>query len=240
MSNHPEQNAGAPTFSTAIADANNYIDWIIAKFAPFLGGRVLEVGIGHGSYFDRLRHFGPYLGVDIEPHLVREAKARFPDAQFAVADITNDSFNQLVPPASVRSVVCCNVLEHIEDERAAVANLLTTLEPQGHLLLLVPALELLYNDLDRLAGHHRRYSKAMMRDVLRGLPGQVKVMDYFNPIGGMAWLANRLVKHESLDSGNVNRQIRIFDRYVLPVSRALDPLTKRVFGQSLVTIVEKT
>ena len=64
--------------------------------------------------------------------------------------------------------------------------LLTTLEPQGHLLLLVPALELLYNDLDRLAGHHRRYSKAMMRDVLRGLPGQVKVMDYFNPIGGMA------------------------------------------------------
>jgi len=240
MSNQSQPDAGAPTFPTAIADATNYIDWIIAKFTPYLGGKVLEVGIGHGSYFDRLRQFGPYLGVDIEPELVRQAKARFPEAEFAIADITAESFKQLVPLASVRSVVCCNVLEHIEDDRDAVANLLGALEPQGNLLLLVPALGFLYNDLDRLAGHHRRYDKGMMRKVLHGLPGKVKRMDYFNPIGGAAWLANRLVTHRSLDSGSVNRQIEIFDQYVLPLSRAVDPLTRGVFGQSLVTIVEKT
>lgn len=228
-----------PTFSTAIADAKNYIKWIISKFSPYLGGRILEVGIGHGSYFDQLKCFGPYLGLDIDANLVNEARLHYSEADFKVADITSKYFAELVPPSSVKSVVCCNVLEHIDDDRFAFINLLNTLEVGGHLLLLVPALGFLYNDLDRLAGHHRRYNKKMMRQLVAGLPVKVIKMDYFNPIGGLAWFINKFFRHQSLDSSGVNRQIYIFDKFVLPFSKTLDPLTRSFFGQSLVGIFKK-
>ncbi len=240
MSQVHDAHATAPTFSTAIADAKNYMNWITSKFSPFLEGRILEIGIGHGCYFDYLKQFGPYLGIDIDHELVLAAQRRYRDADFAVADITSTSFTTLVPHASVDSIVCCNVLEHIADDRSAVANLLETLKPGGNLLLLVPALGYLYSDLDRLAGHHRRYDKKMMGRVLAGMPGTVMLMHYFNPIGGLAWWVNRLVRHESLDSPAVNRQIYMFDKFVLPFSRAIDPVTRRFFGQSLIVVLKKS
>jgi SAM-dependent methyltransferase len=239
MLQHSNEHKISPTFSTAIADARNYIKWIISKFSPYLGDRILEVGIGHGSYFEQLRCFGAYLGLDIDANLVSEATLRYSGADFKVADITSKNFGELVPSSSVKSVVCCNVLEHIDDDRVAITNLLNTLEVSGHLLLLVPAHGFLYNDLDRLAGHHRRYNKKMMKQLAADLPAQVIRMDYFNPIGGLAWLINKFIKHQSLDSRGVNQQIHIFDKFVLPFSKTLDPLTRLFFGQSLVGIFKK-
>lgn len=229
----------SPTFSTAIADAKNYMKWIISKFSPYLGGQIVEIGIGHGSYFDQLREFGAYLGLDIDAHLVNQAKVRYTDADFKVADITSNHFSELIPSSSVKTIVCCNVLEHIEDDRVAITNLLNTLEVGGHLLLLVPAHGFLYNDLDRLAGHYRRYNKKMMNQLIVDLPVKVARMDYFNPLGGLAWLVNKLFRHQSLDSPGVNQQIYLFDKFVLPFSKTLDPLTRSFFGQSLIGIFKK-
>jgi hypothetical protein len=59
-------------------------------------------------------------------------------------------------------------------------------------------------------------------------------------IGGLAWWVNSLARHDSLDDTAVNAQIRIFDKYVLPASRLIDPLTREFFGQSLICIARKS
>jgi SAM-dependent methyltransferase len=216
------------------------MNWIISTFRPYLGHNVLEVGVGHGSYCEYLGKQGSYRGVDIDPNNVLLSRSRFPDGNFEVADICSEKFRSDHPPGSVDTVVCCNVIEHIEDDRRAVTNMANALEPGGNMLILVPALQLLYGDLDRLAGHYRRYNKSSMLKACEGTPIEILELRYFNPIGGLAWWANRLARHDSLDEPAVNAQIRIFDKYVLPASRLLDPLTRGFFGQSLICVARKS
>ena len=229
----------APTFSSAVAEAHNYMHWIIGAMRPYFGHNVLEVGIGHGSYYEYLGKLERYRGVDIDPDNVTNSRAKYPGGNFELADICSEQFRSSFPQGSVDTVVCCNVIEHIEDDNRAVASMANALVPGGHLLLLVPALQHLYGDLDRLAGHHRRYNKPLMLKACAGAPIEILDLRYFNPIGGLAWWVNSFAKHESLDGSAVNAQIRIFDKYVLPVSKLVDPLTRCFFGQSLICVARR-
>jgi SAM-dependent methyltransferase len=228
--------SGADTYSAAIADARNYIQWQIEPFIPYLQGRILEVGIGHGSFAPLLRQHGAYVGIDIDADSVGYARQRFPGDEFAVCDILDESNLKTILPNGADAIISINVLEHIEDDHRALGNLIETLRPGGHLLLNVPALMLLYNDLDRLAGHHRRYTKARLRHLLKDQPVIIERLCYFNPVGGLGWWLNSLKRYDSLNSDSVNGQIRLFDKYVVPVSRALDPLCRSWFGQSVVCV----
>src|SRR5882757_3976386 len=84
--------SGAETYSSAMADARNYMAWILDAFGPYLSGPVLEIGVGHGSYASELRAHGPYMGVDVDIKSVADARERYPDLDFAVADITSPGF----------------------------------------------------------------------------------------------------------------------------------------------------
>ena len=118
----------APTFSSAIVDARNYMAWIVATLQPYLGRNVLEVGIGHGGYYEYLGKLGRYHGVDIDLPDRRRAR-EVSGGDFALADICSDEFRSRFSPGSVDTVVCCNVIEHIEDDNRAVANLANALTP---------------------------------------------------------------------------------------------------------------
>lgn len=231
---------GADTYSSAIADAQNYMGWLVDTFRPYLRGRILEVGIGHGYYSAMLSECGDYLGVDHDADSVAEASAAFPNQRFAPCDILQRDQLRALLPSGADAVVSINVLEHIEDDATAIGNLVDILNPGGHLLLSVPALMMLYNDLDRLAGHCRRYTTAAMRSLLEDQPVEIVKLCYFNPIGGLGWWVNSLKRYESLNEGGINGQIRFFDRYVVPVSKAIDPLFRPFFGQSVTCIARRT
>jgi len=230
---------GAATYSSGIADAQNYMNWVIEQFRPYLKGRIVEVGFGHGLYSRVLGELGDYCGVDHDRDSVEQASRAMPDRNFAVCDILAAEQLHALFPNGVDAVFTINVLEHIEDDAKAVANLVDVLKPGGHLLISVPALMLLYNDLDRLAGHFRRYSTTRLRDLLAGQPVELVRLSYFNPVGGLGWLANRLKRHESLNDDAVNGQIALFDKYMVPLSRALDPLSRSFFGQSVTCIARR-
>jgi len=230
---------GAETYSSAIADAQNYMKWLVDTFRPYLRGRILEVGIGHGHYSAFLGECGQYLGVDLDEESVAAARANFPARRFEHCDILNRLQLHALSPEGADAIVSINVLEHIEDDATAIANLVDVLRPGGHLLLSVPALMMLYNDLDRLAGHCRRYTIARLRHLLAAQPLNVVQLRYFNPIGGLGWWLNSLKRHDSLNSAGINGQIRFFDQYIVPVSKALDPLFRPFFGQSITCIARR-
>ncbi|MBO6538851.1 MAG: class I SAM-dependent methyltransferase [Rhizobiaceae bacterium] len=227
------------TYSSAVAEADRYTDWILSLFEKRLQGRVLEIGVAHGSYTQRLSN-GDYVGIDIDPLAVEEARARFPGVQLEVADIADRKSLEVLSAGSVDSIVCFNVLEHVERHRDAVNNLLELLRPGGYLFLFVPAMPGLYNDMDRLAGHFRRYTRQAMQEVFEGQPAEIERLEYVNPVGGVGWWANKLKKHDNLDSGEINSQIRFFMSYLLPVSTALGVVTRNVFGQSLIVEARRT
>lgn len=223
---------GADTYSSAIVDAIGYSRWIVSRFAPYLRGTIVETGIGHGSYAPLLAEYGRYVGCDIDAQSVADARERFPGLAFEQCDVSDRARFLAIAGGGADAIVSINMLEHIEDDRRAAAALVDGLKPGGHVLISVPALELLYNDLDALAGHHRRYSRRSLAALFEGLPVEPVFVRYFNPIGGLGWLVNRLRRHSSLNDASVNAQIRIFDKYVLPVSKAIDPVTRGWFGQS--------
>lgn len=230
--------SAARTYSPAIADARNYTAWVLSEFAPFLGGKVLEIGVGPASYYEALAS-ADYVGVDIDPEAIAAASRRYPTARFEIADITAPEFVDRFAAEGPDAILCCNVLEHIPDDSRAVRHLAAVLKPGGRLLVFVPALPLLFNDLDRLAGHERRYGLKALRAALNTPGLDVERLYFFNPVGGLGWLVNRLRRHHALDAEAIERQIVLFDRYLIPISRALNPLTRRIFGQSLIAVAKK-
>ncbi len=223
---------GKDSFSPAMAEASGYMEWTLSDFQPVIRGRILEIGVGHGSYYQFLRSKGDYYGLDIDLGSVEEARKRYPDATFYQADLTAPATAEQLK-GGFDTIVCFNVLEHIDDDLSAMQAMINGLTPDGHLCLLVPAFEFLYNDLDRLAGHCRRYTTRHIGDLVREAGGETIGLRYFNAVGGVGWLANRLLRHDSLADDRVNNQIRVFERFVLPIASAVDPLTSSIFGQSV-------
>jgi SAM-dependent methyltransferase len=228
----------AKTYSSAIESASNYTAWLADMARPHLGERVLEVGFGHGALSRTLGPFREYLGVDLDGEAVEQARRADPAGDYLAADIAGRSFLDALGDRRFDTVLCYNVLEHVPDDAAALRNLIGALRPGGRLVLFVPAMQALFGDLDRLAGHQRRYARSGLAALAAGL-GSVIRLDYVNPLGGLGWWVNTFREHRSLDSAGVNRQILVFDRYGVPLSRALTPLFAKFFGQSILCVVKK-
>ncbi|WP_196772896.1 class I SAM-dependent methyltransferase [Pseudodesulfovibrio alkaliphilus] len=226
------------TYSSSIEEATNYMEWLADMARPHLGERVLEVGFGHGALNRKLGPFKEYLGVDLDDDAVEQARQTHPGEEYLAADIAGQRFTEALGERRFDTILCYNVLEHVPDDAAALGNMMRALRPQGRLVLFVPAMPTLYGDLDRLAGHHRRYTLSVLATLLSDL-GSVVRLEYVNPLGGIGWWANSFRKHRSLDSASVNWQICVFDKYGVPLSRALTPLFAKFFGQSILCVVKK-
>lgn len=238
MSETPDELA--PTFSSGMADATNYNNWIVAQFAPFIGSTVMEVGVGHGNFAKMiLNHARRYVGVDIDPKLVEQAQAANPDHRYIVADVTSPQLAEETAGMGIDTILACNVLEHVAEDALAVRQLVASLPKGGHLLIYVPAFQALYNGMDRLAGHHRRYTRKSLAAIIPPETGRIVSLSYVNPIGGLGWWVSGRLNPDIRELDQVNGQIAFFDRYVFPVSRFLSPLFSRIFGQSLVCVVRR-
>ncbi|MEI6559137.1 MAG: methyltransferase domain-containing protein [Rhodospirillaceae bacterium] len=228
------------TYSSAITEAHNYSRWVLDAFRGAIGGRVLELGFGHDSYTHILRPIATdYACADIDADAVAAARAKYPDLKISQWDVAEESGVDRLGRGSFDCILCINLLEHVPEDARALANMIDLLAPGGRLLIFVPAFAALYGDMDRMAGHCRRYTRASLGRLIAATPGRIEKIHYFNPLGGLGWWLNTLVRHKDIDSGAINDQIRLFDRYILPLSRLISPLTDRFFGQSLVCVVRK-
>src|SRR5207244_13246114 len=104
------------------------------------------------------------------------------------------------------TVVCLNVLEHIEDDAASLRAMHDLLRPGGgkggRLVLLVPALRVLYGTLDEALGHFRRYVPDELAAQLRTAGFRVRHLEYFHLAGARGWcLTGRLLRRRLIPTG---------------------------------------
>ena len=221
----------------ALASAPNYYSWIMEIFSPWVSGHVVEYGAGIGTVSERLAHLASELTL-VEPsaNLVPMLRARFATFKTNVIAESLERHSARMVPESVDTVVLVNVLEHIEDDRAALNALVRMLRPGGHLLIFVPALQFLMSKLDRQLGHFRRYHRADLIEKTQGAGAEVRECRYFDILGVLPWLiVNGLMGSTSVNS----RLVGLYDRFVVPASKRLESGLDAPFGKNLVLVARK-
>ncbi len=222
----------------SLSDLPNYRQAIVDNFRPYLRGDGTEIGAGTGT-FSRflLDHVERLELVEPAPNLARQLDEDFAgSAGVHTVTKTLEDYLAEAPAASRDCVVLVNVLEHIEDDKVALAGLFRLLRPGGHLLVFVPALPWLFSAMDTALGHYRRYLKGELAGRVEGAGFEMVKVRYFDVLGVAPWWLVYTL------GGNVrfNRNMaRLYDRLFTPVSRALEAVVPPPLGKNLVLIAEK-
>jgi SAM-dependent methyltransferase len=138
----------------------------------------------------------------------------------------------LPPDARFDTVLYIDVLEHVEDDAVELAAAARVLRPGGVLIVLAPAHAWLYSPFDRAIGHHRRYTRRSLEQVVP--PGLHRlVLRYLDSVGLLASAGNRFLLRRSLPTA---RDIARWDRLMVPLSRRVDPWLGFRIGKSVVGI----
>ena len=149
--------------------APNYTRWLADLLRPHLGANILEIGAGKGSLLLHLIPRKRYWACDANPLFVREVRKLISTRPYLCASGI-DPVDPSSLPAGQKfdTVICQNVLEHVEDDVAALRGIAGVAGDDGKIIVLAPNAPSLFGAIDRSLGHRRRYT----RDSLRRLAGQ--------------------------------------------------------------------
>jgi SAM-dependent methyltransferase len=181
---------------------------------------VLEIGAGMGT---RTVHFLPrarYVAADVNHHylayLTNMALGK-PYLEVVKLDVLdNESFKTLT--GQFDTAICISILENLTDERLALQNIYSALNPGGKAVVMVPQGEWLYSSLDQVTNHHRRYEKKEIIRLLEETGFKIISVRDFNRISVLAWLLNGKIlqrKHFS------HLQLKLLD-LMTPLIRQVD------------------
>ena len=137
--------------------------------------RILDYGCGTGGNTSAYASLGKVVGIEPEAAAVRLARERG-GAQYCRTNGTQLPFRR----GAFDAVVASDVLEHIEDDLAAVSEIARVLGPGGGAIISVPAHPWLFSEHDAALHHFRRYSKVMLRDVLERGGLRIRRLSYWN------------------------------------------------------------
>jgi len=174
-----------------LREARRLGDWMFEQFAEHVGGEVIEVGAGIGTYSERVLAHGVQrlTLVEPDPPCARSLEARLGgDARVVVQRDSLPGSRALREAAGTADLVySLNVLEHIAHDADAMREMAGALRPGGRLFVLVPGHPRLYTDLDRTYGHHRRYTRSSLRALLENAGLEVDDVASFNLLGIPGW-----------------------------------------------------
>jgi SAM-dependent methyltransferase len=215
------------------ADQRRYRAFQLSLILPHCGSSVLEVGAGLGEFAAQLSGLDRHVVTDVDPAAVASMAERFagrPEVEARVLALADGAIDLGTP---VSTVVAINVLEHLDDDAGALRALASMTEPGGRIVLWVPAYMQLYGDFDRAVGHVRRYTPRTMTAAIRDAGLTPEVVKPVNLLGGIAWWAT--VRRGGVGTPNP-RLVRTYDRFVVPVTRALERRVTPPFGQSVLAV----
>lgn len=224
---------------------DRYSQWMYHSYEQYIGKRVLDVGAGVGNLTQfMLDRCELVIGVDIFEHQIDIMKKRFikyPNFTAKFINILEDDIEDL-KQYELDTVVCINVLEHLEDDRAAIERMKSLLVAKGRLIILVPAWKFLYSHLDKNVGHHRRYNKGELRKLAEKCDMKIIENKYFNCLGIIPYyLKGKFSKDSggsfSTDLNGVNSKVyNIMASVLEPIEKKFKPKA----GLSEIIILEKS
>lgn len=222
-----------------LSQADRFNDEVWNRVEPFIGKEILEVGMGIGIFTEKLLARGRVLGVEIVPEFIAEARrvlGERADLDYLTADIGGPDLPDSLRGRAFDTIVCMNVLEHIEDDRGTLKRFLSLLGSGGRLILVVPAHRWLFNPLDSNDGHFRRYERAELNEKLTAAGFKVVHESRFNLFGIAGWFLNgTILRRKDLPAG----QMGLFNK-IAPLLFWFERLVGPPVGLSLLAVGEKS
>jgi SAM-dependent methyltransferase len=212
-------------------DAHNYNNYLLNIVASEGHGATaaLDFGAGIGTFAAELRKYGTRV-ICIEPDY--SLRRRLEVIKFEAHDSLD-----FIPEKSVQYIYSLNVLEHIEDDLEALAQLYRRLVPGGKLLTYVPAFQVLFSSADTRIGHKRRYTKSVLVRRLEKTGFKVDQAKYVDSLGFVVALLFKFIGNKE---GRVSPlAVKIFDRWIFPLSVILDHAMSHVVGKNILVIAHR-
>lgn len=214
------------------AEARNWKAYWSRQIGSYIRGDVLEVGAGIGSNTGLMcdRTGGRWVCLEPDPVLASQLE----EALRGGERLQNfcGTLQTLAREERFDTIIYIDVLEHIEDDATEMREAAARLRPQGRIIVLSPAHQWLYTPFDASIGHFRRYSRSSLKRVS---PPELVLeqMFYLDCCGIAASTANQLLLKQSMPT---RQQIGIWDKWMIPVSKAMDPVLGYSLGKSIVGI----
>jgi SAM-dependent methyltransferase len=181
--------------------------------------RILDVGCGTGTMLTHLARYGTPEGIDVDADAIRYCHER------GLTRVSQAGADRLpFADGTFGLVTALDVIEHVDDDRAALHEVLRVLRPGGSFLVAVPAYRFLWGRQDDINLHKRRYLARELRERLTSTGFEVVRLSYINAVLFPAIAAIRLVRHL------LPKPEKVQSDFTFPAPRPLNFLLGHVFG----------
>ncbi len=198
--------------------APRFTRWMADTLRPYVGDRVLEIGAGIGNITVNLTPRSVYWASDINPLYLEYLEKLGRSRPYLRVSYTDGAVPDSFPDQRFDTVVCLNVIEHLQDDVAALSNIRNVLDEGGVAIVLVPNSPRLYGTLDEVLGHCRRYTREQLVALAEKVGFRVEALIPFNRAGTPAWWLNaRILRRSTFGLW----QIKVLN-LLTPVFRRLD------------------
>jgi 2-polyprenyl-3-methyl-5-hydroxy-6-metoxy-1,4-benzoquinol methylase len=210
----------------------NHRSWFVSFAVPYLGDHPIEVGAGLGDYAEEwLAHVPRMTVAEAQPERLVALKERF--AGSSKMDVRELLLPDPESAGEYSAAVSYNVLEHIEDDIAALKSMTGLVRPGGHVVTVVPAFQWAMSPADIATGHVRRYTKKSMRAAMNAAGLEIVKLHYANTFGLVGYVLTTKILRLMPGPGRI---VWIYDRFIAPVTRFAEGVVTPPFGQSVVAI----
>jgi SAM-dependent methyltransferase len=205
----------------------NIVASLLRRFAPKRRPlRIADVGCGMGASLEMLGEFGWVAGLDYSATALGFSRQRgFP--RLLAAALPSLPFVD----AEFDIVCALDVIEHIDDDAAAVRELWRVCKPGGLLVVTVPAYEWLWSEHDDINEHKRRYTRPQLRDRLALPGGELVRFSYMNTLFALPVMLFRLVRRLTGQKKSASADLK---SDVFPLPRILNGIFKFLFSAEAV------
>lgn len=153
---------------------------------------ILEIGSGTGANLDLLAEFGRVVGLEMNPAAIVLAQQRICNRSGAVSMRLGRCPDDLASLPRFDLVCMFDVLEHIEEDGAALTAAASRLKPGGRLLLTVPSYQWMWGPHDEQLHHKRRYTRRSITERCAGAGLELHHLSHFNTLLFPLAVARRL------------------------------------------------
>ena len=207
---------------------------------PPANAKLLEIGCGTGHNVTMLERFGQVDAIEIDPEARAFAERRLgrPVGSAPLPSLAG------VPRRHYDLVAALDVIEHIDEDAAAVGAIAQCLKPGGRLIVTVPAHQWMWSAHDVANHHKRRYSKRALGGLIANSPLKLEAIGYFNsllfPLAIAARFAAKLTGNEDSDDKLPPRPVNYVLERVFAAERRLIGTVPLPPGLSLFAVASAT
>ncbi len=206
----------------AVRRAKKFNQWLFSQIKPYIGHNVLEAGCGIGNLTELLLDRKRLVCVDLDQFYIDrlvQSYGHLNNFTIHPANLMSDKdLKRAADKKNFDTVICLNVVEHIEDDQKVLKNFYDILQPGGRVIILVPHDPKLYTAVDKTLGHFRRYTRKELSKKIEDAGFKLVRCWGFNRVGGLGWrVSGKILRKDTLSPG----QMGMFE-FLMPIIRLLE------------------